>query len=164
MLWGSRIQLDSHSLSFRALTALFGHYGIEWDLTKATESEINRLKEWIKIYKKHRTLISSGTLVRGEHAESSLWVTGVIDKAKTKAIYTLTSIQRAAISPRGRFLLPGLDETKTYHVQPIIPGEIPLGLQVPSWFNVEQENKTNGMQYYNQKYGAITKENKLNKE
>jgi alpha-galactosidase len=37
----------THSLSFRAATAVFGHLGIEWDLAAAHPAEIAELVQWI---------------------------------------------------------------------------------------------------------------------
>ena len=33
-------------ISFRAINALFGHAGIEWDVTQASESDRAILKSW----------------------------------------------------------------------------------------------------------------------
>ncbi len=48
------------SMDFRALTALFGHMGIEADVRAFTDSERAALKRWIGVYKDHRALIHSG--------------------------------------------------------------------------------------------------------
>ena len=53
-----------HDLSFRAATAIFGHFGIEWDLTAATAQELAELKEWVSFYKANRRLLMGGDLVR----------------------------------------------------------------------------------------------------
>ena len=50
----------AHSIDYRAITALFQHMGIEWDLRKATPTEKERLAAWIKVYKEHRGLLHSG--------------------------------------------------------------------------------------------------------
>ena len=38
-------------LDFRAATALFGHFGVEWDLTTATDEDLATLARWIALYK-----------------------------------------------------------------------------------------------------------------
>jgi alpha-galactosidase len=40
-----------HDLDFRAGTAIFGHLGIEWDLTAASAQERHELAEWIAFFK-----------------------------------------------------------------------------------------------------------------
>ncbi len=51
-------------LSFRAATALFGHFGIEWDLSEATEAERRELADWVEHYKQVRHLVHTGRVVR----------------------------------------------------------------------------------------------------
>ena len=38
-----------HDLSFRAGTALFGHFGIEWDIASASEQERAELSRWVTL-------------------------------------------------------------------------------------------------------------------
>ena len=52
-----------HELNFRASTALFGHLGVEWDLTEAEPRELDELSEWIALFKKHREMLLTGTVV-----------------------------------------------------------------------------------------------------
>jgi alpha-galactosidase len=60
------------SLDVRALTAFFGHFGVEGDLTAFSEVEKNQLAGWIALHKRHRALIHSGQLIRLEHADPNL--------------------------------------------------------------------------------------------
>ena len=46
----------THGLSFRAITALFGHFGMEWDVRGVQGAEREELKRFIAIYKEHRGL------------------------------------------------------------------------------------------------------------
>ena len=126
-----------HSLNFRAATALFGHLGIEWDLTVASDEELHQLKQWVAFYKQHRDLITSGTLVRADHGDDSLWLTGVVSPARDQALYTLSCVKRAAFSPRGRFPLPGLDPAVDYHVEIVPIGGFPSGFKAPAWAHDE---------------------------
>ena len=50
----------TQSLSMRAATALFGHFGIEWNLLDADDRERADLAEWVALYKRHRDLIHHG--------------------------------------------------------------------------------------------------------
>ena len=51
-------------LDFRAATALFGSFGIEWDLTRAGPAELAALREWVQRYRTYRGLLHSGRTVR----------------------------------------------------------------------------------------------------
>jgi len=54
----------SASLQLRALTALFGHMGIEGDVREFSEREREELRRWIAFYKDMRPLLHGGTTHR----------------------------------------------------------------------------------------------------
>ena len=111
-----------HTLDFRAGTALFGHFGIEWDLTQADDAERERLAAWVQLYKQLRGLLHSGTVVRSDHPDPSLWIHGVVATDLSQAVYAFTTTATAVWSPPGRVRLPGLDPDAAYHVAPLPPG------------------------------------------
>jgi alpha-galactosidase len=123
-----------HALSFRAGTALFGHFGIEWDLAKANEQENHDLAEWIQFYKAHRTLMHTGDLMRADETDPALQVYGAIAADKTEALVFLAFTGRSNVSPRGRFTLPGLDPDRRYRVMPVIVGTPDHGRAEPPWY------------------------------
>jgi len=127
------------ALSFRAGTALWGHFGVEWDISTASPEERAELAEWIRFYKEQRHLLFTGTLVRGDSAEESLWVQGVVSADRREGLFELTTRHRSAISPRGRFRLPGLDPDTSYRVSPVIVAVAPEGLFPPPWFGEDGE-------------------------
>jgi alpha-galactosidase len=112
-----------HTLDFRAGTALFGHFGIEWDLTRADEADRERLAAWVQLYKQLRDLLHSGTVVRGDHPDPSLWVHGVVATDHSEAVYALVTNATGVSSPPGRVRLPGLDPDATYRIAPLPPGD-----------------------------------------
>jgi alpha-galactosidase len=112
-----------HTLDFRAGTALFGHFGVEWDLTVATDAERARLAEWIRLYKELRGLLHTGTVVRSDHPDPSLWVHGVVAADRSEAVYALAATATGVWSPPGRVRLPGLDPDAAYRVAPLPPGD-----------------------------------------
>jgi alpha-galactosidase len=123
-----------HDLSFRAGTALFGHLGIEWDLAEATESEASELRAWIELYKARRGVLHTGTVVRMDEADATLWVSGVVSTDRRTALFSLAYVGRSEVSPRGRFTLRGLDPEREYRVRPIFIGEPNGGFVAPVWF------------------------------
>jgi len=85
----------THSVSFRALNALFGHAGIEWNINEADERETETLKAYINFYKKHRDLLHSGTVVRSDEIIGDAQLYGTVALDKKEAIFTymqLTSL------------------------------------------------------------------------
>jgi alpha-galactosidase len=66
------------SLDFRAATALFGAFGVEWDLTAASEDELTRLAQWCATYKHYRHLRHTGRTIRIETNDPAVLAHGVI--------------------------------------------------------------------------------------
>ncbi len=127
----------SHSLGFRAASAIFGHLGIEWDLRQATEQQLTELRNWISFHKEHRALLHGGDMVRLDFADDSLIGHGVVAPDKRSALYSLASVGRSVTSMLGRVRLPGLHPTRRYHVRPVMPGGAMPGLIPPPWWGVD---------------------------
>ena len=111
-----------HGLDFRAGTAFFGHFGIEWDLSTASQADLTRLAAWITAYKRFRGVLHTGRVVVGDHADPALWVHGVIARDGSQAVYSLAQVATSVASPTGRVRLPGLEPEATYDVLPLSPG------------------------------------------
>ena len=109
-------------LSFRAATAVFGHFGIEWDLGTASKDERDILAAWVSFYKAHRDLIHTGTVVRDTFEGNALWLHGAVRQDKSEALFAVSLLDRPATWPPSRITLPGLDPAATYRVTPAGPG------------------------------------------
>lgn len=117
-----------HRLDFRAGTALFGHFGIEMDLTAASASDRERLTSWVALYKRLRGLLHTGRVVRGEHPDPALLVHGVVSQDRGEAIYSIATLVTSVNAPPGRVRLPGLDPAALYRVELLPPGDEPGGI------------------------------------
>ncbi len=125
-----------HDLGFRAATAIFGHLGIEWDLAQASEDELEELGEWIRFFKQHRGLLLAGDLVRLDLPDPTWSGHGVVAPDAREAIFTLVSLARSDVSSPGRVRISGLDPRRRYHVEPVLHGPGPRGLQSPAWWGL----------------------------
>ena len=112
-------------LDMRAGTAIWGHLGIEWDLTTASPAELDRLTAWVSLYKSVRGLLHTGTLVHADVADPAYELTGVVSDGD--ALYALTATGTSDAYPPGTVTLPGLDPDRIYHVRPQPPGDVPDG-------------------------------------
>jgi|TARA_B110000977_G_scaffold14610_1_gene18118 alpha-galactosidase len=110
-----------HSLGFRAITALFGHAGLEWDITTATADEQEHLKNWATYYKKNRDLFHSGKVVRVETDNEATFVHGVVSQDQSKAIFAYVTLQGQAASRANAILIDGLDSNRSYSVKAVYP-------------------------------------------
>ncbi|GIF65563.1 alpha-galactosidase [Asanoa ishikariensis] len=97
----------SAGLAFRCATALFGHAGIEWDISTCTEVELDLLAEWAALYKRLRVVLHSGRTVHGD-------VSGVVtDEA---AVFVHAQLDNPTELRQRRLRLPGLHPERRYRV------------------------------------------------
>jgi len=115
----------SHSLAFRAGTALFGHFGIEWDISRATAEERRELADWVALYKEMRPLLHSGRVVRADGVDESALLHGVVAQNADEALYAYVQLRTPLTSISGSVPLPGLDADTRYLVTPQFPGDSP---------------------------------------
>lgn len=122
-----------HDLALRLTVALFGHQGIEWDITTTTAEERRGLAEWISLAKSFRPLIHGGEVVRIERPSdpgTTLW--GVVAKDRSEALFTLVRSFAAPQSETSPLRLDGLEPGAKYAVQrlflageaPPVPGDV----------------------------------------
>lgn len=111
----------THDITFRAITALFGHLGIEWDIRQASLQERSVLRRIIELYKTHRALLHSGTRVNADVAEPELRLHGVVSTDLSEALYAAVVHGSTAADFPGRVALPGLDDDRVYRVKALMP-------------------------------------------
>lgn len=105
------------SLAFRAGTALFGHFGIEWNLLDATDRELQALGGWVELYRTNRELLHAGDVVRIDHDDPHALVHGVLAPDRSSALIAyvqLTTSQHLAPYP---VRIPELDADLRYDVR-----------------------------------------------
>ena len=110
-------------LSLRCATALFGHLGIEWDLTQAPEPERAELAAWIRLYQQHRTLIHTGRVVRVDTPDDTAWMHGVVAADRSAALMSYVQLDEPASDQPAALRVPGLDPARRYRVTEVTPGE-----------------------------------------
>ncbi|WP_309115210.1 alpha-galactosidase [Saccharothrix sp.] len=106
----------STSLSFRLATALFGHAGIEWDLTACTDTELDQLATWVALHKRLRPLLHNGTTVHADHPDPGTRLHGVVAPDRRHAVFSLAQLTSATNSVPTRLHFPGLDPHLHYTV------------------------------------------------
>ena len=108
-----------HSLSFRAATTLFGHLGIEWDLTAITAQEAEDLAGVVAFHKQVRALLHSGRVVRVDHPDASVQVHGVVAQDRTEAVFAYVQLASSPTEMPPPVLLSGLEPGRRYRVVPV---------------------------------------------
>ena len=122
-------------LSFRALTALFGHAGIEWDITEADATERKYLATWAAFYKANRGFLHSEPMVRIDYPDSSAYLHGVQAADHSRGLYAYVQLEPtvAVHSPVMKF--PDFEPAATYLAKAIYPAGRPRYMlsQTPDW-------------------------------
>lgn len=122
------------SIQFRAVTALFGHAGLEWNLLEATEEELAAIRAWASLYSRERSLLHSGRVVRVPSSDESVQVAGVVAHDRSRAIFGIAQLRSSGGSRPDAVLLPGLDPDAHYRVSsPALGGAGTVQHRDPAW-------------------------------
>ncbi|MDO8338833.1 MAG: alpha-galactosidase [Microcella sp.] len=136
----------THDLSLRLATALFGHAGIEWDVTRATDDERALLRDWVATVRRFRPLVHAGRTVRVDpDDDAARLVHGVVALDRAEALFSLATLASSPVAVPAPLRLPGLDPDRRYRVAVVPLGGAPRVLQdaPPAWF-VEGELVAHG--------------------
>jgi alpha-galactosidase len=123
-----------HDLSFRGATAFFGHLGVEWDISSASDEERKELAAWIAAHKENRELIMSGDIVRGPDTEG-MWVHGVVSPDRRTGLFAIATLAWTPAVPAPRVRLRGLDPQLRYDIEPLTIGTPDPTLKPPMWWH-----------------------------
>jgi alpha-galactosidase len=106
----------THTLRYRAATALLHSFGIEWDMTRLDEAELAELRAWIALHKQVRPLIGSGTLVHPDHPDPAVVVSGVVAADGSEGWYVVATVAATATQHPAPLRLTGLDPDRRYRL------------------------------------------------
>jgi alpha-galactosidase len=120
-----------HDLAFRGATAIFGHLGIEWDLTRASDEQLAELAEWVTLFKTERGLLLGGDVVRMDGYGPDVMVHGVVAPDRSRAIFAMATLDSPYPDPPALLRFRGLDPERLYRVRPHFGGAGPR----PAWWS-----------------------------
>ena len=103
--------------SFRLVTALFGHPGIEQDLTRCSDEELDRLATWARMYREFRPLLHEGRVVRADAGNEATLLHGVVSRDAAAGLFCWARLATSAEGQPGRERLPGLAADLDYEVR-----------------------------------------------
>lgn len=122
-------------LGFRLATALFGHAGIESDLTRVGPDDLEALRTWTRVHREHRALLHGGRVVNVDVADDAVLIHGVVAHDGSQALfsYAVLDATDAALPAPVRFA--GLDAARTYRVRTLDLGAPTTAVQdaAPPW-------------------------------
>ena len=108
-------------LGFRAAVALLGHLGIEWDLTGLSAEERATVAAWVALHKEVRHLVAEGRLVRPDHPDPAVVVTGAVARDASEAVFVVAVTDSPRTQTPAPVRLTGLDRTRRYLVRAVGP-------------------------------------------
>ena len=123
------------TVAFRAITALFGHMGVEWNISQSSADDRAALAGVISLYKTHRDLLHGGDSVRFDHPNPTVLAHGVLSADRSEALVSIAQMS----SPRSLVVeplrLPGLSPDQRYRVSISSAPEVKLGTArwQPGW-------------------------------
>ncbi|WP_216094177.1 alpha-galactosidase [Jiangella alba] len=107
------------SLELRAATAFMGAFGIQLNLNEASDEERAQLTAWTSLYKRHRSLLHSGRLIRLDLGPG-VTVSGVVAQDGSQAILSYAQLEDLAHVPP-RLQVPGLLPESAYVATRLLP-------------------------------------------
>ena len=123
-------------LGFRLATALFGHAGIESDLTRVAPDDLEAIRRWAEVYREHRSLLHAGRVVRADAADLAALVHAVVAPDGTRALVSYAVVGETDAALPAPLRLPGLDPARRYRVTVVdlVFGPGVLQDAAPPWF------------------------------
>lgn len=127
----------THSLAFRCATALFGHFGVEWDIVSATEEDRTGLAAVIAVYRRLRSMLHTGSVVNVDHPDDAATFSGVVAADKTAALFTYAQLTSGLTEAPVPVRFVGLDPVMRYTVTPLplAGGPGVTHRQAPGWID-----------------------------
>lgn len=105
------------NLPFRLATALFGHAGLEWDISQCSQEELDAIAKWTKLYRRLRPLLHSGRTVRADDVDEGGLLHGVVADDATHAVFAWVRLDTSPALHTPRVPLPGLDRHRMYSIE-----------------------------------------------
>jgi alpha-galactosidase len=111
-------------MALRGATALYGHFGIEADITQLSQDDIAELAGWIELYQRHRGLIHSGRVTRIDTPDDTAWMHGVVAADRSAALVSYVQLDEPGNDQPAALRVPGLGPARRYQVTDVTPGPV----------------------------------------
>ena len=125
----------THALAFRAATAFFGHFGVEWNVLDLDDRELAQLSDVVALHKRFRPLLHSGVTRRIDHPNPAVIAHCVVraDQREALVSYALVGSPRSLMCEPVRVV--GLLDDVRYRVDvlPIAGGLRGAVRRQPAW-------------------------------
>ena len=131
------------SMEFRVATAMFGHFGIEADVTALSDRDREVLRHGIGVHKRFRDLLHRGDAVRFD-VDDEVVARGVYASDRSEALLSWARLESGASLVPRNWRMPDLDPDAFYRIdvvslvpdgEPTAPsrGVVGLAVRQPHW-------------------------------
>ncbi len=122
-------------LGFRTATALFGSLGIEWNLLDADADGRAQVAAAIALYKRCRSLLHGGDVVRVDHDDPSALVHGVVSQDRSHALMAYVQLSPSLTTVPLPMRFAGLDPERRYQCMIVdeLGSMFEFGRARPTW-------------------------------
>lgn len=128
------------NIHLRAIVALQGQYGFEFDARKLNPQERQILHHYTCLYKDNRQWLAEATHWRLPFAASNLIASGNVSQCQSRSLWQVIRLQADVCSLPGRLVLQGLQEGAMYRVkyEALNTAELAsFALALPAWMTQE---------------------------
>ena len=116
-----------HRLGFRAAVAIFGAFGIEWNLLDASEEELEDVKSIVELHKRFRPLLHTGRARRIDHPDKTIIAHAVVANDYSEALISITRVSSSHTMRSAPMRIHSLEDHRTYTVEMLYDLSEPLG-------------------------------------
>lgn len=107
----------TYTLAFRAATAVFFGFGIEWDIRQASTGDLRQLSDWIAWYKKQREFLHNERFFNVDVEDSTVMAYGVAAEDGSRALLAHAQLDEPKHNRGVRVCIPGLVDDAEYSLQ-----------------------------------------------
>jgi alpha-galactosidase len=111
------------SLTFRAITAMFGHLGIEWNLLQATPTEREELRAVVALHKELRPVLHTGHVIFStmlSDSDGEYLAHGVVSPDLGRAVVAVSRLLDQSVGAPPKLHIAGLDHRRLYTVSCVL--------------------------------------------
>jgi alpha-galactosidase len=125
------------SLGLRIAVALFGSFGIEWDITECSAEELDQLRDGITAYRRLRGLLHTGVLAHPASGDDGLQITSVTAPDAGRSVIRVARVTSSDRALPRLLRLVDLDPEAQYLVRPVPELRMPRAIEPtpPPWLD-----------------------------
>lgn len=121
-------------LSLRCAIALEGCPGLEWNLLRVPDDQLQQVNHVTALYRRLRPLLHSGHIFHEDAVDPACRIRGVVDDNRSHAVVTIATVDDIRQDLSDSLRLPQLDDNTVYRIRQLREiGDAKCGGAIPQW-------------------------------